>query len=92
MGKNIVICCDGTGNEHSESNTNVGFFFEAIDHDASSQIAFYDAGVGTFGPFGGSPALPVGRPARARGRRDAGCGRYIAPVFGDPVCEGGPSG
>ena len=21
--KNIVICCDGTGNEHGENNTNV---------------------------------------------------------------------
>ena len=23
MGKNIIICCDGAGNEFSENNTNV---------------------------------------------------------------------
>ena len=24
MGKNIIICCDGTGNEYGKNNTNVG--------------------------------------------------------------------
>lgn len=52
MPRNIVVCCDGTCNEHSESNTNVGYFFEAVDRDDPGQVAFYDAGVGTFGPFG----------------------------------------
>ena len=45
--KNIVICCDGTGNSYGQNNTNVVKVFEAVVKD-SDQIAFYDPGVGTF--------------------------------------------
>ena len=46
--KNIVICCDGTGNEYGKNNTNVvDFYTLALKSD--KQIAFYDPGVGTGG-------------------------------------------
>ncbi len=47
MGRNIVICCDGTGNQYGKNNTNVVKTFEALVKD-KDQIAFYDPGVGTF--------------------------------------------
>jgi uncharacterized protein (DUF2235 family) len=49
MPKNIVVCCDGTGNEFRESqrNTNVVKLFEVIVRDPAKQIAYYDPGVGT---------------------------------------------
>ena len=48
MPKNIVVCCDGTGNEYGEKNTNVVKLFEILDKDINRQIAYYDPGVGTF--------------------------------------------
>ena len=47
--KNIVICCDGTGNEYGPNNTNVVRLYESIVRD-SDQLAFYDPGVGTISP------------------------------------------
>ncbi len=47
-GKNIVICCDGTGNEYGDNNTNVVKLFKLIEKDQEKQIAYYDPGVGTF--------------------------------------------
>jgi len=49
--KNIVICCDGTGNEYGLYNTNVVGTFEKIKRN-KQQIGFYDPGVGTFDAFG----------------------------------------
>ena len=46
--KNIVICCDGTGNEYSENNTNVIETY-AIAEKSVEQVVFYDPGVGTGG-------------------------------------------
>ena len=47
-GKNIVICCDGTGNEYGENNTNVVRTAEiCIRND--QQLIYYDPGVGTGG-------------------------------------------
>ena len=51
MPKNIIICCDGTGNEYGENNTNVVKTFQALVCD-DRQIAFYDPGVGTFSILG----------------------------------------
>jgi uncharacterized protein (DUF2235 family) len=46
--KNIIICCDGTGNEYGQNNTNVvDIYSVAVKSD--KQIAFYDPGVGTGG-------------------------------------------
>ena len=55
MGKNIVICSDGTGNSDIKGRgTNVFKIFEAIDLNGHRtdptlvpQVAFYDDGVGT---------------------------------------------
>jgi len=46
--KNIVICCDGTGNEFGDSNSNVVKMYTALQVDAE-QIAYYHPGVGTMG-------------------------------------------
>lgn len=48
MSKNIVICCDGTGNEFSENNSNVVKLYSVLDHH-SEQISYYHPGVGTMG-------------------------------------------
>lgn len=46
MGKNIVICCDGTNNAIVGDQTNVLRLFRLLVRD-SQQKLFYDAGVGT---------------------------------------------
>lgn len=50
MGKNIVLCLDGTGNQlQAKGNTNVLGLYEMLDlSDPTRQVAFYDPGVGTF--------------------------------------------
>ena len=53
MTKRIVICCDGTWNVPGQEHpTNVVKTARAIlpeAHDGTSQVVFYDAGVGTGG-------------------------------------------
>jgi uncharacterized protein (DUF2235 family) len=46
MGKNIVICCDGTGNEIAGNPTNILRLFHALER-TSGQLLYYDGGVGT---------------------------------------------
>jgi uncharacterized protein (DUF2235 family) len=48
MPKNIVICCDGTGNEIEKSLSNVMKLFRCAEKD-DSQTVFYDPGIGTIG-------------------------------------------
>ena len=60
MAKNIVVCCDGTGNEYGSNNTNVVKLYEAIVRDRD-QAAFYDPGVGTFSFLGRTLGRRVGR-------------------------------
>ena len=48
--KNIVICCDGTGNEISENISNVLKLYRCLrktDKTVPHQAVFYDPGVGT---------------------------------------------
>ena len=59
MPKNIIVCCDGTGNKYGQHNTNVVKLYEAIVRDAK-QIAFYDPGVGTFSILGRELGRRVG--------------------------------
>ena len=59
MPKNIIVCCDGTGNEYGQYNTNVVKLYEAIVRNAE-QIAFYDPGVGTFSILGRELGRRVG--------------------------------
>ena len=49
MGRNIVVCLDGTGNQvKANGNTNVLQLYSMLDlTDPDRQIAFYDPGVGT---------------------------------------------
>jgi uncharacterized protein (DUF2235 family) len=48
MAKNIVICCDGTGNEFGKSNSNVIKLYKTLAC-GPDQIAYYHPGVGTMG-------------------------------------------
>lgn len=52
-GKNIVVCCDGTGSEYGrkKDNTNIVKLFERLHPDGEEQISFYDPGVGTYSPL-----------------------------------------
>jgi len=48
--KNIVICCDGTGNEISENISNVLKLYRVLRKTGKTephQVVFYDPGVGT---------------------------------------------
>ena len=54
MSKNIIICCDGTGNEYGENKTNVIRTCEIAVCD-ENQLVYYDPGVGT----GGSTAEDI---------------------------------
>jgi len=47
MAKNIVLCCDGTGNEFGRQNSNVIKLYKMLSTE--TQIAYYHPGVGTMG-------------------------------------------
>ena len=49
MPKNIVICCDGTGNEFGDNNSNVVKLYSTLIIDGRTQIGYYHPGVGTMG-------------------------------------------
>ena len=49
MPKNIVICCDGTGNEYGDHNSNVVKLYSTLVIDPKLQIGYYHPGVGTMG-------------------------------------------
>jgi uncharacterized protein (DUF2235 family) len=46
--RNLVICCDGTGNEFGEDNSNVVKLYTALIID-EQQLGYYHPGVGTMG-------------------------------------------
>lgn len=70
MGKNLVVCCDGTNQQFSRVNTNVVHLFRLIKRHGDQQKAFYSPGVGTFAaPFFG---FDVGR----------ALGRALGTAFG----------
>jgi uncharacterized protein (DUF2235 family) len=48
MTKNIVICCDGTGNQYGSANSNVVKLYWTLSA-ALKQAAYYHPGVGTMG-------------------------------------------
>lgn len=50
MERNLIVCCDGTGNEISENISNVLKLYRTLRKNETTsprQIVFYDAGVGT---------------------------------------------
>lgn len=48
MSKNIVICCDGTGNQFGAENSNVVKLYKTLRRDPT-QATYYHPGVGTMG-------------------------------------------
>jgi uncharacterized protein (DUF2235 family) len=48
MPRNIVVCCDGTGNEYGSANSNVVKLYWTLSAQ-ERQIAYYHPGVGTMG-------------------------------------------
>ena len=49
---NIVICCDGTGNEFGVKNSNVIKLFSILDKSRKNHIVYYHPGIGTTGLTG----------------------------------------
>jgi len=49
MSKNIVVCCDGTGNEFGDENSNVVKLYGTLVIDGIQQVGYYHPGVGTMG-------------------------------------------
>jgi uncharacterized protein (DUF2235 family) len=47
MGRNIVVCCDGTANQFAERNTSVIRLYSALIDDPARQLIFYHPGIGT---------------------------------------------
>ena len=54
MSKNIVICCDGTGNKYGDDNSNVVKLYSTLIIDGRRQVGYYHPGVGTMG----APSAP----------------------------------
>jgi uncharacterized protein (DUF2235 family) len=63
MGKNIVICCDGTANEFAQDRTNVVKLYYTLEQSTGKQIGFYHPGLGTMEPSGAlaTPARKITR-------------------------------
>lgn len=57
MAKNIVVCCDGTGNEYGENNSNVIKLYQALQRVPEQRVAYYHPGVGTMGAKNALTAL-----------------------------------
>jgi len=49
MARNLVVCCDGTGNSFGDRSTNVVRLCKTLVRDPDRQIVYYDPGVGTLG-------------------------------------------
>jgi uncharacterized protein (DUF2235 family) len=49
MGKNVVICCDGTGNEFGATNSNVVRLYSLLESNPQTQVVYYHPGLGTIG-------------------------------------------
>lgn len=49
MARDIVIFCDGTGNQYGDTNSNVLKLHDCLQRDSPEVLTFYDPGVGTFG-------------------------------------------
>jgi hypothetical protein len=48
MPRNIVVCCDGTGNQYGAANSNVVKLYWTLSAE-DKQVAYYHPGVGTMG-------------------------------------------
>lgn len=52
MGRNIVLCFDGTNNQYAATNTNVVKIYGMLDRTGNDQLSYYQPGIGTFVPPG----------------------------------------
>lgn len=52
MGRNLVLCFDGTNNKFATTNTNVVKLYAMLDRTQDDQLAYYQTGIGTFAPPG----------------------------------------
>ncbi len=52
MGRNLVLCFDGTNNQYAATNTNVVKLYAMLSRVGIDQIAYYQPGIGTFAPPG----------------------------------------
>jgi uncharacterized protein (DUF2235 family) len=52
MGRNLVLCLDGTSNQYSATNTNVVKLYAMLDRARNDQLSYYQPGIGTFAPPG----------------------------------------
>ncbi len=66
MPKNIVLCCDGTGNTYGDHNSNVVELYRTLVIDGARQVGYYHPGIGTEGsptstnPFEAAAAMVAG--------------------------------
>ncbi len=75
MPKNIVVCCDGTGNEFGDNNSNVVKLYSTLIIDGHSQIGYYHPGVGTMGS------------AAARNRVEKAWSMLMGLAFGSGILD-----
>jgi uncharacterized protein (DUF2235 family) len=47
--KNVVVCCDGTGNEFGTTNSNVVRLYSVLESNPQTQVVYYHPGLGTIG-------------------------------------------
>jgi uncharacterized protein (DUF2235 family) len=52
MGRNIVLCLDGTSNKYAAANTNVVKLYAMLDRKRKDQLTYYQPGIGTMPPPG----------------------------------------
>ena len=52
MGRNLIVCCDGTANQFAADRTNVLKLAFAAEKDGERQLVYYHPGVGTMAPPG----------------------------------------
>ena len=51
--RTIVVCLDGTGDEFDNDNSNVVHFVSCLKkHESTSQVTYYQSGIGTYGKSG----------------------------------------
>lgn len=50
--RRLIVCCDGTGNEIKDNQSNVLKFYRVLKKDIPEQVAFYDTGIGTISNSG----------------------------------------
>ncbi|KAF1352435.1 hypothetical protein BDV97DRAFT_293338 [Delphinella strobiligena] len=51
-GRTLVICLDGTGDKFDSDNSNIVHLVSCLKKDDSSQVTYYQSGIGTYGSGG----------------------------------------